>query len=48
MRDDEDYWHSVDEYIATHTDTRFTHGICPACYRNVVEPELNGRGTPQP
>jgi len=40
VRDDEDYWHSVDAYVTQHTDTRFTHSICPACYRNVVEPEL--------
>ena len=31
---------AIDAYIAEHTDTRFTHSICPACYRNVVEPEL--------
>lgn len=31
IRDDEDYWHSVEAYIATHTNTRFSHGICPAC-----------------
>jgi PAS domain S-box-containing protein len=40
VRDDENYWQSVDAYLAEHTDTRFTHSICPACYRNVVEPEL--------
>lgn len=31
IRDDEDYWHSVDGYIAQHTTTRFSHGICPEC-----------------
>lgn len=31
IRDDEDYWHSVEGYIAEHTTTRFSHGICPDC-----------------
>jgi CheY-like chemotaxis protein len=31
IRDDQDYWHSVEQYITEHTKARFTHGICPAC-----------------
>ncbi len=31
VRDDHDYWHSVEQYITDHTNARFTHGICPAC-----------------
>jgi PAS domain S-box-containing protein len=37
IRDDENYWHSVEAYISTHTSTQFSHGICPACFPNVVE-----------
>ena len=40
VRDDENYWHAVEAYISKHTNTRFTHGICPSCYAKVVEPEL--------
>jgi sigma-B regulation protein RsbU (phosphoserine phosphatase) len=40
IRDDKDYWQRVDDYIAAHSDVRFTHGICPNCYRDQVEPEL--------
>jgi PAS domain S-box-containing protein len=40
IRDDENYWQTVEAYISTHTDTQFTHGICPACYTNVIEPQL--------
>jgi PAS domain S-box-containing protein len=40
IRDDENYWQSVEGYISRHTNTRFSHGICPACYENVVEPQL--------
>jgi PAS domain S-box-containing protein len=31
IRDDENYWHTVEGYISQHTDTRFSHGICPSC-----------------
>ncbi len=31
VRDDKDYWHEVEHYVAAHTEARFTHGICPAC-----------------
>lgn len=41
IRDDENYWQSVESYISRHTNTQFTHGICPACYSKVVEPQFN-------
>jgi len=41
IRDDEDYWHTVESYVAKHTGTRFSHGICPECYAE-VEAELEG------
>jgi PAS domain S-box-containing protein len=41
IRDDENYWQSVDAYISKHTDTQFSHCVCPTCYRNIVEPLLN-------
>jgi integral membrane sensor domain MASE1 len=31
VRDDHDYWHSVEEYISQRTDAQFSHGICPSC-----------------
>jgi len=37
IRDDEGYWKQVEEYICTHTDIRFTHGICPECLKHVWE-----------
>ena len=43
IRDDENYWHAVEAYIAEHTNTHFSHGICPRCYKNVVEPQLEPR-----
>ncbi len=35
VRDDEDYWHSIEEYLHVETGTDFTHGICPHCLENM-------------
>lgn len=43
IRNDENYWLSVEAYIAHHTNTTFSHGICPTCYKYVVEPQFGGR-----
>jgi PAS domain S-box-containing protein len=40
IRDDEDYWHSIENYISMHTPTMFSHGICPSCMRTEIEPRL--------
>ena len=40
IRDDANYWHSVDAYISEHTSTRFSHGICPSCFDTVVRPQF--------
>ncbi|HEX5474711.1 MAG TPA: PAS domain S-box protein [Vicinamibacterales bacterium] len=39
IRDDQNYWRSVEEYFASHSDMRFSHGICPTCLPKVVERE---------
>jgi GAF domain-containing protein len=31
VRNDEGYWQSVEAYVESHSDARFTHGICPCC-----------------
>jgi len=40
IRDDEDYWLSVESYVAQHTNARFSHSICPSCYATEVMPQL--------
>jgi PAS domain S-box-containing protein len=40
IRDDENYWHTVETYISRHTATRFSHGVCPSCYATEVQPDL--------
>ena len=41
IRNDENYWQSVEGYISHHTNTRFSHGICPRCYETVIAPQLD-------
>ncbi len=31
VRDDHGYWDQLDQYVAAHTGTRFSHAICPDC-----------------
>ena len=33
IRDDHGYWSRVEDYITTHADVSFTHGICAPCAR---------------
>ncbi len=40
IRDDANYWQTVENYISHNTNTRFSHGICPDCYTKVVAPTL--------
>ena len=46
IRDDENYWDTVESYIARHTGSQFSHGICPSCMETVLGPEIGklGRG----
>jgi sigma-B regulation protein RsbU (phosphoserine phosphatase) len=40
IRNDQNYWQQVDSYLSKEIDARFSHGICPDCYKTVVESEL--------
>jgi PAS domain S-box-containing protein len=40
IRNDENDWETVDDYIAEHTNTRFSHSICPSCYKKEIEPQF--------
>lgn len=38
IRDDEKSWHQMEDYISSHSDAHFSHGVCPECYeREVIE-----------
>ena len=44
IRDDENYWHTVENYIARHTGSQFSHGICPHCLDTVLMPQIEQLG----
>ncbi|MDP2875401.1 MAG: hypothetical protein Q8O00_04395, partial [Holophaga sp.] len=31
IRDDQGYWNQLEQYISTHSEAGFSHGICPEC-----------------
>ncbi len=35
IRDDEGYWHQVEEYVKQHSEAEFSHGICPGCMKRL-------------
>ncbi len=41
IRDEQNYWQRVDSYFSERADVEFSHGICPGCYENVVQPQLD-------
>ncbi len=44
IRDDHNYWQSVECYFKEHSDTRFSHSVCPLCWESVVRAELEKQG----
>jgi len=40
IRNDDNYWQQMEDYVHEETGTDFSHGICPDCYETVVKPEL--------
>lgn len=37
IRDDQNYWQQVENYISEHVGVRFSHGICPECYESTIQ-----------
>jgi hypothetical protein len=35
IRDDEDYWSSVESFFKDRLDVDFSHGLCPDCIREL-------------
>lgn len=40
IRNDDNYWQQVEAYISERSEAEFSHGICPGCFTQFVEPEL--------
>lgn len=41
VRDDQNYWQQVEAYVSEHSEAKFSHSICPACYQKEVQPRLD-------
>ena len=41
VRDDHNYWQTVESYVTRHSEARFSHSICPGCYDSVVRPQIS-------
>ena len=39
IRDDKGYWQAVENYISSHSEAKFSHGICPECIKKLY-PEI--------
>ena len=40
VRDDQNYWQQVEEYLSHRTELQFSHGVCPHCYKKEIAPQL--------
>lgn len=45
IRDDEDYWQSVEAYIGQRTDAQFSRCCCRDCYHKYIKPHLDEGAT---
>jgi PAS domain-containing protein len=37
VRDDKDYWQSIDMYLHNHMKVKLTHGLCPVCFAEQIK-----------
>jgi DNA-binding response OmpR family regulator len=37
IRDDQNYWHQVENYISARSAAEFTHSICPSCFETQIK-----------
>jgi DNA-binding response OmpR family regulator len=37
IRNDEGYWQRLEAYIETHSEVRFSHGLCPDCVKKLYQ-----------
>ncbi len=44
IRDDANFWQSLEHYVGRHLNAQFSHAICPSCMESRVEPSLRALG----
>jgi phosphoserine phosphatase RsbU/P len=40
VRDDQNYWHEVENYVSQRSAAIFSHGVCPDCHDRVLKVQL--------
>jgi phosphoserine phosphatase RsbU/P len=40
VRNDQDYWQQVEDYLTVQSAVQFSHSICPCCWNTHVAPQL--------
>lgn len=45
IRNDQNEWESIETYIEHRFETQFTHSVCPDCYVQYVQPQLDRQGS---
>jgi hypothetical protein len=48
IRDDQNYWSQVEDYLGKQAGVNFSHGVCPDCYNRVLVPQLKEMGAEAP
>lgn len=48
IRDDQNYWQQIEQYLHERTGAAFSHGVCPDCYQQQVVPMLRAAGIDPP
>ena len=41
VKGDDEHWHSLEEYFLKKLDTELSHGICPTCFEDNMQKELD-------
>jgi DNA-binding response OmpR family regulator len=40
IRNDQNYWEQVEDYVTDHTEAIFSHSVCPECHEKHIKPQL--------
>jgi DNA-binding NtrC family response regulator len=44
IRDDQGYWHQIEDYVRKHSDAEFSHGLCPECAEKLYPDVFGDKG----
>jgi DNA-binding response OmpR family regulator len=48
VRNDQDYWEQVEDYLSSQSAFQLSHGICPTCWNTHVVPQLDDENETTP